>query len=404
MGLDFDRLVRERRPFGPLQREFYTEPEIFACDMARVFGRHWLYVAHACEIPRPGDWVTYEVGTDGIVVVRAEDGGINAFFNTCRHRGSQICLEKRGHSRQLTCPYHQWSYALDGTCLIDTRIDFGVENAGLSLQKAAVRDVEGLIFVSLSESPPSFGGAYDAIAPRLKPHGMDRAKLAHSIDYVVEANWKLVFENNRECFHCASNHKEYTRATYDVARDQAFYDPVRRAKLDVRIAEADARFRALGLGEADTSSSMTGQFFRANRTPLAAGFTTQSLDGQPVAPLMGDIRERDAGTLRITVFPNFWQHASDDHAVATRLTPLDPERTAAQVKWFVHQDAVEGRDYQLDRLLPLWQITSEQDWEICRNNQAGVRSSRYRPGPYSKSREHNVAHFVDWYIGEVTRA
>ena len=112
----------------------------------------------------------------------------------------------------------------------------------------------------------------------------------------------------------------------------------------------------------------------------------------------------DAGTLRITVFPNFWQHASDDHAVATRLTPLGPDRTAAQVKWYVHKDAVEGKDYQLERLLPLWQITSEQDWEICRNNQAGVASSRYLPGPYSKSRESNVAHFVDWYIGELTRA
>jgi len=402
--LDLDKLVRERREFGPLQREFYTDPSIYARDMARIFGRHWLYVAHSCDIPRPGDWVTHEIGSDGIVVVRAEDGSINAFFNTCRHRGSRICIAKSGHSKQLTCPYHQWSYGLDGRCQIDTRTDFGVDNSGLSLQKLAVRDVAGLIFISLSGNPPSFDAAYDAIAHRLKPHGMDRAKLAHAIDYVVEANWKLVFENNRECFHCPSNHKEYSRATYDVARDQAYYDPARRAKLEERIAEANARFKALGLGDADTSSSMTGRFFRANRTPLAAGFVTQSLDGKPIAPLMGDIKERDAGTLRITVFPNFWQHASDDHAVATQLTPLGPNRTAAQVKWYVQKDAVEGKDYQLERLLPLWQITSEQDWEICRNNQAGVSSSRYLPGPYSKSRESNVAHFVDWYIGEVTRA
>ena len=129
---------------------------------------------------------------------------------------------------------------------------------------------------------------------------------------------------------------------------------------------------------------------------------TQSLDGKPVAPLMGTFRARNewsAGTLRSTIFPNFWQHASDDHAVATRLTPVDATTTQVDVHWFVHKDAVEGKDYDLARLMPFWQRTSEQDWNICEANQAGILSPRYQPGPYSRVRETNVQHFVDWYLG-----
>jgi Rieske 2Fe-2S family protein len=146
---------------------------------------------------------------------------------------------------------------------------------------------------------------------------------------------------------------------------------------------------------------MTGSYWRCTRAPLMEGWRTQSLDGEPVAPLMGTFRRRgewSMGTLRTTVFPNFWQHASDDHAVATRLTPLDATTTEVDVMWFVHRDAEEGRDYTLERLLPFWQRTSEQDWEICEANQAGVSSPAYTPGPYSRTRETNVQHFIDWYL------
>ena len=129
---------------------------------------------------------------------------------------------------------------------------------------------------------------------------------------------------------------------------------------------------------------MTGGYWRATRSPLMEGWKTQSLDGEPVAPLMGTFRERgewSEGTLRCTVFPNFWQHASDDHAVATRITPLDATTSQVDVSWFVHKDAVEGATTTSARLMPFWQRTSEQDWDICEANQAGILSPRYEPGP-----------------------
>ena len=150
-------------------------------------------------------------------------------------------------------------------------------------------------------------------------------------------------------------------------------------------------------------SNMTGGFWRAHRTPLMTGWVSQSLDGrQVVSKLMGDFKECDVGTLRITVFPNFWQHASGDHAVATRITPVAADRCRIDVWWVVDRDAVEGRDYDLPTLMPFWERTSVQDWFICEENQAGVSSSRYRPGPYGRNLEVNVAHFVDWYLGEMS--
>jgi len=106
-------------------------------------------------------------------------------------------------------------------------------------------------------------------------------------------------------------------------------------------------------------------------------------------------------TLRMRTMPNFWTHSSSDHAVSTRLAPAGPDRTRIQVQWLVHADAMEGADYQLDALLPFWELTSEQDWALCERNQAGVASPAFTPGPYSRRREYNVIRYVEWYLAAV---
>ncbi len=121
----------------------------------------------------------------------------------------------------------------------------------------------------------------------------------------------------------------------------------------------------------------------------------------PVAPLMGDYESFDVGVLRLRALPNFWCHASADHAVTTRLAPAGPEQTAIVVTWLVDDDAVEGRDYSLEDLLPVWGRTSEQDWGLCERNQRGIRSSGYRPGPLSERHEANVVAFHSWYRDEM---
>ena len=144
-----------------------------------------------------------------------------------------------------------------------------------------------------------------------------------------------------------------------------------------------------------------GRWWAATRHPSAEGFVTESLDGEPVAPLMGDFVDPDVGTLRLRQVPSFWCHLSGDHAVATRVLPIAPDRTRVRVQWLVDADAIEGRDYELARLLPFWERTSEQDWELCARNQVGVRSSAYRPGPLSREHEANVAAFHEWYLARL---
>jgi Rieske 2Fe-2S family protein len=403
LAAEIARLVTEHRPGGPLERDFYVAPEVFAADLARIFHRHWLFAGYAFQVPRPGDFFTYKVGTESIIVVRDRAGEIRAFHNVCRHRGSRICKTEQGNAHRLVCPYHRWTYELDGTLVVDTAREFGVDRAELSLRPVAIEDAAGLLFVCLSESPPDFSDALATVRRKMKPHALERAKIAHQVEYVVEANWKLVFENNRECYHCPTHHKEYNSAAYDVQRDMALIDPSLQPAMDAIVARANARFRALGLDEGDTLSTMTGAAFRCHRTPVMEGAVTQSMDGKALCDrLMGDIKEWDSGTLRTTLFPNFWQHTNCDYAAAARLTPIGPDETHVRGYWLVDAEAVEGRDYTLDRLLPIWDLTNRQDWTICHDQQAGVSSRAYVPGPYSLIRERNVAHFLDWYLGELS--
>jgi Rieske 2Fe-2S family protein len=396
------RLVAEHRPGGPLGRDFYVAREVFEADLARIFHRHWIFAGYVFQVARPGDFFTYKVGSESVIVVRDRAGEIRAFHNVCRHRGSRICKTEHGNAHRLVCPYHRWTYELDGALVLDTSKEFGVDRAGYSLRPVAIENAAGLLFISLADQPPDFSEALATIRHKMKPHAIERARIAHQIDYVVKANWKLVFENNRECYHCPPNHKEYNSAAYDVQRDMAMLDPSLQPAMDAIVARANARFRSLGLDEGDALSTMTGQAFRCHRTPVMEGAVTQSMDGKPLCNrLMGDIKEWDSGTLRTTIFPNFWQHTNCDYAAAARLTPIGANETHVRGYWLVDAEAVEGRDYTLERLLPIWDITNRQDWTICEDQQEGVSSQAYVPGPFSLVRERNVAHFLDWYLGEL---
>lgn len=344
--------------------------------------------------------MTWNVGDDKVLILRQRDGSIAAFHNVCRHRGARLCSAEQGALKAIVCPYHSWTYDIDGRLRTATEREFGRPPSELGLLPVRVRVLGGLIFVALSNEAVSFEAAAREIGPQMSHQGFSDAKMATSRRYTVRANWKLIFENNRECYHCANAHPEYISGTWDIVR----FDERRTAEVDAAIDDAAKRFAALGLGDAVASSAMTGAYWRVTRAPLLPGWKTQSLDGRPIAPLMGTMRSRNAwsdGTLRCTVFPNFWQHASDDHAVATRLTPLDATTTQVDVTWFVHKDAIAGRDYDVERLTPFWARTSEQDWVICEAQQAGVASPAYVPGLYSTSRETNVQQFIDWYLSAV---
>jgi Rieske 2Fe-2S family protein len=391
------------RPGWSLPRPFYRDETIYRADIEQIWRKGWLFAGHDCEIRNPGDWLTLQVDTDSIIVIRGEDGAVRALHNVCRHRGSQICGAARGSSRRLVCPYHQWTYDTSGA-LTFTRGMHDIDRSNLSLKKVNCQLVDGLIFISLAQNPPPFDQARELMTPYLGPQGFECSKVAKTLDYEIAANWKLVWENNRECFHCNINHPQYIKANWDhYNADDTSADV--RAAIDGAVARSEAKWAAAGLAISHRETGMApfpdaerGVWFSANRTALSEGWVSESMDGAQVSTLMGKYSDPDIGTMRVRTLPNFWNHSSCDHGVSTLLLPAGPRKTLARVSWLVHEDAVEGRDYQLDKLMPFWQLTSEQDWAICERQQKGVDSTAYEPGPYSKYKEYNVDAFVRWYV------
>ncbi|MBX3412889.1 MAG: aromatic ring-hydroxylating dioxygenase subunit alpha [Pirellulales bacterium] len=401
-------LIARRKANQTLERDFFVCEDIYQADVEQIWRRGWLVAGYTCQIPQPGDYFTFEVDTDSILVIRGDDGKIRALHNICRHRGTILCDAPLGHAGRIICPYHQWVYARDGA-LVSCRGMHDVDKASLGLLPLHVEVLAGLVFVSLAERAPDFAAVRELLEPLLRPQGLDRAKIAALIEYDIDANWKLVWENNRECYHCNVNHPQYIKANFDHynADDTS---PRIRGEIDAAVSRSETKWAADGLAVTHRQTGMTtfpdperGIWYSANRTPLVEGFVSESLDGRQVAPLMGDYRDPDVGTLRVRTLPNFWCHASCDHAVATRLLPAGRAKTRAQVAWLIAADAVEGRDYELERLLPFWQLTSEQDWQLCDRAQRGICSQAYKPGPYSTYKEYNVDAFVRWYLQQLTQ-
>jgi Rieske 2Fe-2S family protein len=397
-----------RQPAGhSMLREFYFDEEVYRLDCETVWRNSWLFAGHTCEISKPGDYFTLEVDTDSLIVARDPNSRVRAFHNVCRHRGSLICDKTEGQVKRLVCPYHHWTYDLDGRLVHAPGMQEDFDKSESGLRQVHVREVAGLIFISLASEPPDFDAANEIIETVAKPQGLDRAKVAKAVDYLVKANWKLVWENNRECFHCNANHPQYIKANFDHynADDTT---PRIRDQISAAVRRSEAKWAAAGLAASHKQTGMTtfpdperNIWYSANRTVLVDGFVSESMDGEQVAPLMGDYADNDVGTVRMRALPNFWNHSSCDHGVSTRLLPKGPQLTAIRVWWLVDQKAVEGRDYDLRKLMPFWQLTSEQDWQICERQQKGVNSRAYVPGPYSTFKEYNVDAFVRWYLKQL---
>jgi Rieske 2Fe-2S family protein len=217
-----------------------------------------------------------------------------------------------------------------------------------------------------------------------------------------------VWENNRECYHCNVNHPQYIKANFDHYNADDTNERI-KARISSAVVRSEEKWASVGLAVSHRRSGMTefphtgpNGWFAANRTPLVEGYVSETMNGSQVAPLMGDYIDADVGTLRVRTLPNMWHHASCDHAVTTRLLPAGLQRTAVRVTWLVHQDAVEGRDYRLEDIMPFWQLTSEQDWQLCEQAQKGVNSSRYVPGPLSTYKEYNVDAFLRWCLHQLS--
>jgi len=403
MSLELNEIVSSYRPGQALAGRFYTDRDLYELELAKIWYAGWLFAAVSAELPSAGSYVVYTVGNHSVLIVRQPNGTVAAHHNVCRHRGSLIATQPSGRVRNFTCPYHQWMYGLDGSLRQCRAMPTDFDKSRYPLLPVHAVEVAGLVFVSFAADPPSFTAAAALLDSMATAQGLATAKVAHAIDYEVTANWKLVWENNRECYHCDVSHPQYVAANYDRYDAGEMTQAIERELTEVS-RQSQQRWAACGLAVTDGGglarfpSADGSTWYSANRTPLVPGYESESMDGGRVAPLMGAYPDSGVGVLRLRTLPNFWQHGSCDHCVVTRLTPSGLGSTRARVLWLVDRAAQEGRDYQLSTLLPFWQLTSEQDWEICARQQLGVQSPAYLPGPLSAAKEYNVASFHAWYL------
>src|ERR1700736_4359248 len=203
--------LRSRNPATALERDFYTSLDDYQIELEMIWYRDWLFVGHDCEVLNPGTYLTVQIGEYPVIVVRDRDGGLRAFHNTCRHRGSRICSAEHGTSARLVCPYHQWTYSLDGRLLSARDMGSSFDKTQFGLKPVHCATVGGYIWICLAKVAPDFEPVRRQLEPYFLPHKLHETKVAFESTIVEHANWKLVWENNRECYHCAANHPELIR-------------------------------------------------------------------------------------------------------------------------------------------------------------------------------------------------
>ncbi|OMH30536.1 aromatic ring-hydroxylating dioxygenase subunit alpha [Motiliproteus sp. MSK22-1] len=391
---EMHQLLDERAGNLSLPQPFYNDPHMFRADMEEIFQQEWIFVGMSSEVPAKGDYFTVEIGQNPVLVVRDAEGGIKAFHNVCRHRGSKICREHRGKVANLVCPYHQWTYDLQGNLLYagtEMGDDFDMKAHGL--KPAHCRTAGGFVFISLAEGEaPDLDPFLESLEAYMEPYDMENTKVAVESNILEDANWKLVIENNRECYHCAGNHPELLNTllewddTNDPRASEEFLAQYNR--------QAEA-WDAEGIPHKHVEHGLRN---RIVRMPLKEGAQVMTLDGsQGCKKMMGRIKNRELGSMRILHLPNSWNHMQGDHAVVFRVLPISAQKTLVTTKWLVHKDAVEGVDYDPAKLRQVWDATNEQDRRLAEENQQGINSIGYQPGPYSETFEFGVINFIDWY-------
>lgn len=403
---DIDSLIANYKDGYSLEQAFYIAPDIFARDMDRLITQRWLLVDHASRIPNKGDYFLFDIGDESIIIIRQSEEQVNAFFNVCRHRGSRVCLEHEGNKGLLTCPYHAWTYELDGQLRPPRLMPDGFDRSQFGLHKCHVKVFHGFIFVCLSkEAPPDFDEEYSEFSEMLDFHGFADAKIAVKRDYPNQCNWKLVVENFIECYHCAPSHAAYCSVHPEdqltaLGAGPGSGPPEALKKYQPQWDEWTARTKELGhpipFIDSDENSLDMAQL---SRLPINdRNFESETRDGKPASKkLMGKFKQCDQGETAFVFNSIGYVLAMNDFAMMARFTPRDAVNTDVQLSWLVHKDAVEGVDYDPDNLAWVWDVTIKEDKIITEDNNAGILSSRYQPGPYS-TQESRVATFIKWYL------
>ena len=336
-----------------LPQRYFVSPEVFVEERETIFSAQWVLVGHQSQVERAGDFFVREVAGESLIVARDREERIRGFYNVCRHRGTRLCEEQSGHSTTIQCPYHAWTYGLDGKLVgaphMDAVKDFAKSDYSLHAVHLALW--EGFIFVNLAEKPPPLEEVFAPLLGKFTHWNLPQLRSARRIEYDVRANWKLIFENYSECYHCPGVHPALQKLTpYDLAENDLCEGP-----------------------------------FLGGYMPITKGHSL-TMSGNACALSVGDISGEDhARVFYYSIFPNMLLSVHPDYVMVHQLWPQAPERTLILCDWFFHPEAATVTDpaYQPDDAIDFWDMTNKQDWHVCELSQQGIASRMYRPGPYS---------------------
>ncbi|HJR17762.1 MAG TPA: aromatic ring-hydroxylating dioxygenase subunit alpha [Gemmatimonadales bacterium] len=337
-----------------LPRRYYVAPEILAEEVEKIFTQRWLCVGREARIAGPGDYFLQQVGKESIIVLRDQQGTIHAYYNVCRHRGTRLCEDHTGRlSETIQCPYHAWTYALDGRLIgapSANEIE-GFSKADYPLHRVAVQSWEGFLFINLADSPEPFGSAYEPLIGRFERFNLPTLAVGRAVEYQVKANWKLLFQNYSECYHCGPVHPTLARLTPPTS------------------------------GENDLiSGPITGGFMVINE-----GHQSLTMSGRSCGVMVGDLPEEDHRRVYYyAIFPNMLLSLHPDYVMFHTLWPEAPDLTRIFCSWLFHPRTLNNSAYDPEDGIAFWDMTNRQDWHICEQSQLGVQSRAYQPGPYSR--------------------
>jgi len=336
-----------------LPGKYYTSPELFSEELERIFTKRWLCVGREDRIPNPGDWFRQEIGKESIVILRDREGCCRAYYNVCRHRGTRICQEQAGHfAGKIQCPYHAWTYGLDGRLLgaPATGDLANFRSADWPLLPVAVATWEGFLFINLADNPEPFAKAWAPLLHRFSRFNLPNLKLARTIEYDVKANWKLLFQNYSECYHCGPVHPALAKLSPPTS------------------------------GENDLiEGQFSGGFMTLNR-----GAKSLTMSGQPCGVPVGELPAEDLHRVYYYVlFPAMLLSLHPDYVMFHTLWPQTTGRTLISCSWLFHPATLGDSAFNPDDGIEFWDMTNKQDWHICEQGQLGVESRAYMPGPYT---------------------
>ena len=390
-------LLNHHQEDWSLDQRFYKDESIFDLEKNHIFYDSWIFIGHESQISNKGDYFVYKLLDEEIIVLRNKENEVKAFFNVCRHRGSRICLEESGNTSRFSCPYHSWTYNLDGKLLAAKSLREGIDKSTLGLHPCNIASVSGMLLINLSDNPQSLENLQSDLKEPFKMFGFEDLKVAAHKNYPIASNWKLAVENYQECYHCAPAHPEYSLSHSLKIEDEPGFDEAQEKMME--------NLESCGLKEFEVNKDFSNkdpnqEQYAYSRYALFDGYMTGSKDGKPLAPLLGDIKEFNQGCSDFNIGPVSYFLAYCDHIVGYIFTPVSQNQCQCDIYWLVNKDAEEGKDYDKDKLMWLWDVTTYADETIIVNNQKGVNSIKYKSGPYT-DKEQSTRRFIKWYLSEL---